>query len=61
MSLLDNGDVWSCFLVCFLFVGGLFSAQCTELPENPAQIRQSAVQHYIEGEKKFCDVSNVCI
>lgn len=60
MSLLDNGDVWSCFLVCF-FVGGLFSSQCTELPENPAQIRQSAVQHYNEGEKKFCDVSNLCI
>jgi len=31
-SLLDNDDVW----FCFLFVGGFFFAQCTELPEDPA-------------------------
>lgn len=49
-SLLDNDDVWSCFLV--YIVGGFFFAQRTELPEDPAQIRQSAVQHHNKGEKQ---------
>lgn len=49
------GPVFLCF-----FVGGFLFAQCTELPEDPAQIRQSAVQHYNKGEKQqHCDFSHL--